>query len=111
MSRKGVGYRTLADAAGVNSTTVRQVMTGEKRRIRKSTLDRILSVDEGARADHALIPAGETREILRQLEPEFLTKLNLSKALGYRSYGLPARERITVRNAHRIRKLAERVAG
>lgn len=110
MSRLGVGYRTLADAAGVNTSTTRQVMTGEKKTIRKSTLERLLSVDEGARADHALIPAGETKRILRELEPEFLTKRNLAAALGYRSYGIPSAKRITVRNADRIRRFRDRVA-
>lgn len=111
MSRVGIGYRTLADAARVNTSTVRQVMTGERRKIRKSTLEAILSVDEGARADHALIPGGETQRILRELEPEFLTKRNLAQALGYQSYGTPNRSRITVRNAHRVRRLARRVTG
>lgn len=111
LSRQGVGYRTVADAAKVNTSTVRQVMTGEKTRIRRSTREAILSVDEGARADHALIPAGETQRILRELAPEFMTKKNLAQALGYRSYGIPSAKRITARNAHRIQRLARRVEG
>lgn len=109
LSRQGVGYRPLADAAGVSATTVRQVATGSKAQIRKSTLERILEVDEGARADHALISASETRRILRALEPEYLTKKRLAEALGYRSYWLPSAKRITVRNAHRVERLYRRV--
>lgn len=110
LGKKGVGYRQIADAAKVCTTIVRQVMTGEKKRVRKSTLEAILSVDEGARADHALIPAGDTKRILRELAPEFLTKRQLAAALGYRGYGLPTGKRITVWNAERIRRFKERVA-
>lgn len=111
LGRKGVGYRTVADASKVNATTVRLVMTGVRTQVRKSTLDAILSVDEGAAADHALVNAGETRRMLRELEPEFLGKRKLAEALGYRSYFMPGNyaQKVLAKNAHRVRKLYRRV--
>jgi hypothetical protein len=109
LSRQGVGTRAVSAASDVNRTTLGKIMRGERQQVRKSTLERILAVDMDAASDHACIPAGETRAILRELAPEYLTKKRLAEALGYRSYGIPSRDRISVRNAHRIRKLHERV--
>ncbi len=113
LSRRGICYRTLADAAKVNATTVLEVSRGRKQRIRRSTLESILSVDEGAIADHALVPAGETRRMLRDLEAEYLGKRRVSEALGYGSYFRPGNyaRKVTARNAQRVRRLHERVTG
>lgn len=111
LSRRGVGTRAVHAACDVNRTTLTKITTGQRTQIRKSTLDAILSVDEDAIADHALIPSGPTRKLLHDLAPEYLTKKNLAVALGYRGYGIPARKKITARNAHRVRKLHRRIAG
>lgn len=111
LSRAGVGYKQVAAAADVNHTTVRQVMTGRRKQLRKSSLEAILAVDEQAAADHGLIRSTTARQQLRELEPEYLTKRNLWKALGYAHYAAPIGRRITAKRAHRIAKLHRRVFG
>lgn len=113
LSRQGVGYKAVADAADVGRSTLQQVMQGKKRRIRKRSADRVLEVTVDARADGALVPAGETRAILRDLLPEFLTKSRLARELGAQTPALQIgrRKHVRARTAYRVRKLHERVVG
>ena len=106
LARAGVGYRQAADAAGVAASVVAKIRSGERRRIRKHTADRLLEVDAGAAADHAVVDGAETRRMLRELEPEFLTKGRLARALGYQTDALQiGRGRVLARTEARVRKL------
>lgn len=112
LSRSGVGYRQAADAACVSVGVVTKILHRPGKKIRKWTERAILSVDAGARADHALIDAAPTWRLIGELEPEYLTRAALARALGYATGRLQlGRRRITVRSAERVRRLHVRVFG
>lgn len=113
LSEQGVGYKSVGEAADVGKTVLFRVMTGEKTRIRAQAAKRVLQVDAQAVADWGLVPAGETRKLLEELEGEFLTKGRLALELGYQTPALQIgnREHVRARTAHRVRKLYRKVAG
>lgn len=112
LSRRQVGDRSVADAAGVARSIVAKIRTGEKKRIRKRTRDAILEVDTGAVADHAHVPAGPTWTRLRELEIEYLTKGRLALALGYKTRAIQiGKKRVLARTEMKVRRLHERVFG
>jgi len=82
LSEKGIGYKVVADAAGVASSIVSKMLWGGKKKIRKDTQAKILSVDEQAAADHSRIPAGPTWQLLESLIEEGYTKTQIAKWLG-----------------------------
>lgn len=110
LSERGVGYKAVAAACDVGSTTLLKIVSGEKRKIRKRTHDAIMAVDDGAAADHALVPADRTWRMLRELETEFFTKAAVARLLGYRSRALQiGRKRVTARTQFRVERLYRRV--
>lgn len=111
LSAQGVGYKSVADAADVGRTVLQRVMSGRKHRMRAQAAKRVLAVDAQAMADWGLVPAGETRKMLRELEAEYLTKGRLALELGYAKPALQIgdREYVRARTAHRVRKLHRRV--
>lgn len=112
LSRRGVGYKTVAAASDVGHTTIAQVLGGTKSRIRKRSADAILAVTVAAVADHALVPAGLTWRMLRKLEPEYLTKGRLAQALGCKRPALQiSRRRVLARTELRVRRLYRRAFG
>ena len=113
LSRQGVGYKSVADAASVARSVLQKIMAGTKRRIRKRARDRILAVDAQAVADWGLVPAGETRKLLEELEGEYLTKGRLARELGYTRPNLQVgkTDHVRARTAHRVRKLYRRAIG
>lgn len=113
LSCQGVGYKTAADAACVSKTTVAKIISGAKKNVRRNTRDAILEVTREAAADHALVPSGKTRMMLRDLEPEFLTKGRLAQELGAQAPKLQigSRARVTVRTEDRVRRLHRQVIG
>lgn len=112
LSRRGVGYKTVADASDTAKTTLQKIMSGEKKRIRKRTSDAILEVDLEAVADHGLVPAGPTWEMLRRLQTEWLTAGALAQELGCQKPALQiGRTRVLARTEMKVRRLYERVFG
>jgi len=112
LSRRGVGYRAVADASDVAHATLQKIRRGEKRRIRKSTADAILAVTKDASADHALVPAGRTLRMLRELEAECLTQKELARRLGYRTPKVQLRgPRVRARTEHRVARLYRQLIG
>ena len=65
LSAGGVGYKAVADAAGVSRSVVSRLLWGDKRFLRVPTEAAILSVDREALADRALVPAGPTWEKIK----------------------------------------------
>lgn len=82
LSRLGCGYKTVGDAASVSKTVLQNVMKGRKKRVRASTERAVLAVTVEARADHALIDAGPTWEILNGLIERGYTRTQLAAWLG-----------------------------
>jgi len=111
---KGIGRDAIAAACDVAVTVIADVASGAKKRIRAQTEKRLLSVDEGARADGAKVPAARTYELLGDLFARGFTARWVSRELGYvGSYRHPLQCRrrgfVTARNAADVEKLHRRV--
>jgi DNA-binding Xre family transcriptional regulator len=109
LSKKGIGYKAVADAAGISHTIVMRIRAGTKKQIRLSTERRILALDEGARADASLVDAGPTWKILDELlAEEGFTKTELARRLGYKrqapSLQIKRGGKILARTAHKIER-------
>jgi hypothetical protein len=74
------------------------------------TARRILAVDEGARADHALVPAAPSMALLAGLQKKGFSQRWIAKALGYKHFAtqfvheseqITAAKRLTRRSAFR----------
>lgn len=113
LSRRQVGYKTVADAARVGVTTVAKICSGERTRIRAEVSRRILEVDIGARADHSTVPAGRTWKLIAKLIQRGWTRRDLARALGSEAItpALQLRgERILARSAAAVEKFFRRAA-
>ena len=112
LSRRGVGYKSVQAASDVGKTTILGIVTGRKRRIRKRTSDRILAVDAGAVADHGLVPAARTWQMLRELEAEYFTRAEVARQLGYKVPALQiGRRKVLARTEQRVERLYRRAVG
>lgn len=112
LSRRGVGRRAVADAAGVPPSTLRAIRVGEKTKIRKRTEARILAVDAGARSGGSLVPAGPTWRRIERLLAEGFTKTELARRLGStaKTPSLQIRKDfVTARTAADVERLYNRV--
>ena len=106
LSRQGVGRRSLAAASDVAQSVISQIRSGTKRKIRRSTELRILSVSAEATSDGALIRARTTWRQINVLLAEGFTKAELARRLGYRSPSLQiGKEKIRARTAARIDRI------
>lgn len=115
LSEQGIGYKTVADAAGTAVSVVHKICTGERTQIRMSTESKILDVDDLARADGALISAGQTWRLLNKLLSEGYTKAYLGERLGSKSKTPSLQVQLIMvkaGTAQKVRKLhAELMAG
>lgn len=82
LSRQGVGYKSVAAAADVSTSTLGDILFGDKSRLRAQAARRVLAIDRDALADAALVPAGPTRRRLHRLILEGFTKTELARRLG-----------------------------
>ncbi len=112
LSRAGIGSHQVADASGVARSIILDMKAGRKTHIRKSTQERILAVDAGARADRSLVSAKRTQALLRQLiEEGGFTRSRLARELGYQGANPVLRFRtakIAARNALKVELLHRR---
>lgn len=110
LSAQGVGRRSVQAATDIGGRILSDISSGARARIRAETERRILAVDAGARADGALVPSAEVRRAVREMLRLGLTKTEIAERLGYRSHALQlTSRRVTVRNAHRVKKLLAEV--
>lgn len=112
LSDAGVGYKSVASACSVGHTTLLKIITGRVKRIRVSTEREILSVDEDALADGALVPAGPTNELLKQLLQLGFRKRELARHLGVETprLQLGTRDRVQLHTAAKVEKLVRQLA-
>jgi hypothetical protein len=108
LGRAGVGYKSVADAAGVARSTLAEVLRGERLQVRSSTLRRILGVTPAAIADHAVVPARPTWRLVRKLLAAGLPKVRIAEAIGNKRALQLGRRRVLARTAHAIEKFARR---
>lgn len=108
LAKRGMGYKTIGDAAGVNHNILWGIRQGTRPRARQSTIDKILAVDFSAAPDGLRVPAGPTWEILDELIRRGFAKSQLAAWLGYTAKGKnrPSlqlrRDTVTVANAGRV---------
>lgn len=106
LSRQGIGYKTVGDACDVAKSTLFRLRTGDKTRLRKSTAARILAVDAGARADHALVPATRTWRLIQKLLAEGYTKGAIAQRLGASTPALQIRKtKVRARTQLKVERL------
>jgi hypothetical protein len=106
LSKIGVGYKAVADAAGISHTIICDMLHGRHPRIRKSTERSILSVDAGARAGGSLVPAAQTWKLICQLLERGYSKAQFARWLGYKAPAIQFRKnQITLRSAVAVEKL------
>lgn len=113
LSGKGIGYKAVADAAGVSRSVVSRVLWGQKKFLRVPTAAAILAVDERCVADHALVPAGPTWQKLEQLLEDGYTKTQLAKWLGSKAKAPSLqlrRDFITAKSALAVERLCAKLA-
>ena len=85
LSKAGIGYKSVADAASVAHTVVAEIRAGRKLRIRQRTERRILAITKDAYAAGALIDADPTWKQIDTLLEEGFTKSELARRLGFKS--------------------------
>ena len=108
LRKAGIGYRAIADAAGLAKSTISMILTGERVQIRKHRADRILAVDRSAVADGALVPGRRTWALLNELLGAGYTKTFLAKQLGSRTKAPSLQiqaDRITALTASKVERL------
>lgn len=109
LSRQGVGYKSVAEAADVSLRVVHRIRSGERRQIRATTERKILAVDADARADASIVPAKKTLKLIRELLTEGFTMAELARRLGYKKPVLQIGDRVQARTAARIERLHRRL--
>lgn len=110
LGRRGVGYKQVARAAGVGKTTLLEVRTGRKRRIRARSARAILQVTKDMKAPHAYTAAHRLWRRIHALLEEGFTRSDLARLLGYRRCGLQFNRRVvTVANDRAVALLHRRL--
>lgn len=105
LSKKGIGYRSVADAAKVGKTLVARIRSGKKATIRAQIEKRILEVDEKAIADHAVIDGTATKKAIQEMIGTGLTKAEIATRLGFATPAIQFRDKVVARTAFRVGRL------
>jgi hypothetical protein len=92
LSAKGVGYKAVSAASDVARSVLARVLTGEGV-IRASSERRILAVDDGARADGALVDGARVREIIAALRARGFSCRQIARARGVHESEVSAQAR------------------
>lgn len=107
LSAAGVGYKTVARAANVPSSSLGGILAGKRKRVRRLTAERVLAITPAVAADGALVDATSTWQAIDRLRVAGWTKSAISAAIGQGGVALQlGRDRVTARNARRIAELA-----
>lgn len=112
LRRRGVGLQAVADASDVSPSVLLDIRQGRADKIRASTERRLLSVDEGALADGALVPAGPTlRAIDRLIREHGYDKAAIAERAGLNRRLQFLGKHVLARTAMRVRKLLREAEG
>lgn len=105
LSSRGIGRRAVQAATDIADSVLSKIRSGEKVRIRAATERAILSVTADMASDHALVDARPSWALIRELTAAGFTKARIARELRQNGPGLQlGRERITVRNAARVKR-------
>lgn len=106
----GVGTRQIAERAKVSRNVMTLLLQGKRSKLREDNAKRILAVKPEDIADGARVPAGPTRELIRQLLRMGMTRGEIAIELGCVTPALQLKGRtVTVRNARAVAALHARV--
>lgn len=110
LSKKGVGYKSVAAACDVAKTILMEVRSGRRLKVRATTARKVLAVDATAHAAKALLDARPTWRLIEELLAEGFTKQELARRLGSGARCQPPklqirRDRITAETAARVRRI------
>jgi hypothetical protein len=110
LARAGVGRRAVGDVTDISNSILHEIRHGRRLRIRARTERKILALTPAIRADGSTVSASRAWRLIGNLLEEGFTKARIAKLLGYRSPALQLRrDRITVRNEHRVVSLHRRL--
>ena len=116
LAAAGVGLRAVADVARASRSSLQAIKAGTKKRLLRSTADRILAVDALAAAgDGTLVDGAWTRRLIDLLLEQGFTRYALAERLGSES-GMPAlqlarRARVTAKTQQRVERLYVEIMG
>lgn len=114
LSKAGIGYKTVAEYSGIGKSTLYQLMTGTRTKVRRKNLDAILAVDRSCFTAGTLIRAGETWRRINWMLDEGFTKAEIARRLGHASSSLQFKKKkvtgkthVKVERLERILRLGE----
>jgi hypothetical protein len=105
LSKKGVGYKSVAESAQVGETLLSEISTGKKNVIRAQAAKRVLEVEDTIVEDGALTNGRETRKAIREMLRLGLTKTEIAERLGYVGHAIQFRKKVRLWNAVKVQKL------
>lgn len=91
LRRAGIGWKSVAAASDVGHSVLSRILAKRQTRILASTERRILAVDAGARADHAVLSASSAAKVARQVDELRglgFTRTEIARLLGSHSLSL-----------------------
>lgn len=110
LSRLGIGYKTVADIAGLAGSTVFKVRSGERKNLRAESERAILAIDEKALPDSALVSAKTTWIRINWLLNQGFTIKELAKRLGYKTPALQINKKtVTAKTALKVKQFYDRI--
>lgn len=104
LSKQGVGNRSIADIVGIQVRRISAIRNGTRKKLRKKTVDAILSIDKTAATGRALIDATDTWKLLDELVERGYSKAQLGRWLHNTDLQV-AKDRVTADLAARVKKL------
>jgi hypothetical protein len=112
LSAAGIGYKAVADIAGVSKTNLMKIRGGGKTQLRKSTALRVLAVTKDAAGDATLVDAAPTWKLIGKLLRQGFTKGALALRLGRKRPALQLRrDKITAKTRQRVARLYREIMG
>ena len=113
LSRQGVGYKLVAEAAKVSISVMAKIRFGTRKRIRANTARAILAVTatNAPLGDASLVDSGATWRILDELLERGFSKAQLAKWLGHETPAIQIKRggKITARTAFEVARMAEKI--
>jgi hypothetical protein len=106
LSRRGIGYKTVAKNAGVSRTVLAKVKNGTRLQVRANTARLVAEFGDARKPQSLIIPAAGTWRQIRSLLEEGFTKAEIARRIGLKTPALQLRrDRIIYRTAARIEHL------
>lgn len=108
LSKRGVGRRAVAAACDVAESALAAIAAGDQVQLRADTERRILGVDAGAAADHAVVKGTRTWAAIRKLLGWGWTRARISAELGNNGKALQLQKKVLARTELAVLQLLER---